>query len=340
MDRRPEKKQRRKRITAGLLILFMLLFMCACGGQDAKAETTSDVTHFSWGSKSKTTDENSKEDKDSSASGKKGGYVIPEFKEAVFHPDKAEGNEEVLLDLSAISQGYVAMNYVPTDVKIKFQVLKDDLKFTYSVVTGKDQIFPLQAGNGTYIFRVMKNVEDNKYAEIYHAEANVTLDSEFDPFLRTNQYTEYTKNSECVKKAAEFAKSASDEEDFINEVYSYIVKNVKYDTPKAESVQSGYLPDPDDTYKTNKGICLDYSSLAAAMLRSQGIPTKIIFGYVAPDDVYHAWNMFYTEKDGWKLAKFTVSGKNWNRVDTTFAAGNASAKFIGDGSNYMDAYTY
>ena len=116
--------------------------------------------------------------------------------------------------------------------------------------------------------------------------------------------------------------------------------NVKYDQEKAQTVQSGYLPVPDETMNSGKGICFDYASLAASMLRSQGIPTQIIFGYVAPDDIYHAWNKFYTESGGWQLAEFTVSGPDWNRVDLTFSANGASNAFIGDGSNYMEAYTY
>ena len=67
---------------------------------------------------------------------------------------------------------------------------------------------------------------------------------------------------------------------------------------------------------------------------------KIVFGYVSPNDVYHAWNKFYTEEGGWRLVEFKVTGKDWNRIDLTFAANGANDQFIGDGSNYMEAYTY
>jgi hypothetical protein len=76
------------------------------------------------------------------------------------------------------------------------------------------------------------------------------------------------------------------------------------------------------------------------MLRSQGIPTKMIFGYVSPKDLYHAWNMFYTEETGWITVKFEVSADEWNRLDLTFSANGADAAFIGDGSNYADVYCY
>ena len=39
------------------------------------------------------------------------------------------------------------------------------------------------------------------------------------------------------------------------------------------------LPSVDETLKTKKGICFDYAALMTAMLRSQGIPTKLEIGY-------------------------------------------------------------
>ena len=76
------------------------------------------------------------------------------------------------------------------------------------------------------------------------------------------------------------------------------------------------------------------------MLRSQGIPAKVIFGYVSPDDLYHAWNMFYTDQTGWVTVNYEVSGDDWNRLDLTFAANGADSDFIGDGSNYSELYFY
>ena len=115
---------------------------------------------------------------------------------------------------------------------------------------------------------------------------------------------------------------------------------MSYDKQKAATVESGYIPVPDQILAEGKGICFDYASLAASMLRSQGIPTKIIFGYVAPNDLYHAWNMFYTEESGWTSVEFTVNESDWSRVDMTFAANGADGEFIGDGSNYTDVYYY
>ena len=74
------------------------------------------------------------------------------------------------------------------------------------------------------------------------------------------------------------------------------------------------------------------------MLRSQGIPCKIVTGYVSPDGVYHAWNMVWID-GSWKTVSFTVNPRDWTRVDLTFAA-NGAGNTVGDGNNYTDRYVY
>lgn len=230
---------------------------------------------------------------------------------------------------------------VVSDKRLKFQVIKDEATYNYDIASdGTPSILPLQCGDGVYRFRVMENVVDNRYAEIYSTSRDVVLSDEFQPFLRPNDYVNYSKDSDCVKKAQELADSSSDALTLVGSVYDYICTGVVYDYDKAASVKSGYLPTPDETMKSGKGICFDYASLAASMLRSQGIPTKLVLGYVSPNGNYHAWNMFYTKETGWVTVKFEVSGKSWVRLDLTFAASGADPDFIGDGSNYSDLYYY
>ena len=53
-------------------------------------------------------------------------------------------------------------------------------------------------------------------------------------------------------------------------------------------------------YKDKDGICYDFSVVFAAMLRTQGIETKLIKGYSTKVDGYHAWNQIYdSEKEEW-----------------------------------------
>ena len=259
---------------------------------------------------------------------------------AEFHAALAEGNETVRLDLSATREGYFGVS-ARSDKRLKLQVIKDELTYTYNIASdGTPSIFPLQSGSGEYFIRVLENVADKKYAEIYSVTANVTLADDYQPYLRPSDYVSYSASSNCVVKAAELAAGATSKLDVVKAVYSYICGAVTYDVQKAATVRSGYLPVPDETMRTEKGICFDYAALAAAMLRSQGIPTKVIFGYVSPDGLYHAWNMFYTVETGWVTVSYEVSASNWNRLDLTFSAGGAADSFVGDGQNYSDVYQY
>lgn len=271
---------------------------------------------------------------------KVGEFRSPPFLDAVFHEDAAVKSGNVRIDLSALQDGYVAVS-ATSSTRLKFQVLCGDETYTYNLsADGTPSVFPLNCGDGAYRFRVMENVVDNKYAELYSTACNVKLSDAFQPYLRPSDYVPYTENSECVKKAAELASHADDEIELIAAVYGFICDTIRYDTKKAETVTSGYLPNPDETLRTKKGICFDYAALAASMLRSQGIPTKEIFGYVSPNEVYHAWNMFYTEQSGWVTVSFETRKDDWNRMDATFAANGANDKFIGDGTNYADLYWY
>ena len=267
------------------------------------------------------------------------GSFDAEYHDAEYHDDSTQGNGEVQVDLSCSSEGYFGL-LANSSSKLKLQVFKGDETFTYDVENGTPQLFPFQCGDGTYTIKVMENAGGNQYYELYSTSASVTLEDPNAPYVRPNAYADYTEDSDCVKEAAKMAANASSEEDFVNQVYQYICKHVKYDYKEAETVTSGYVPDPDEVMGTGKGICFDYASLAASMLRSQGIPTKIIFGYVAPDNLYHAWNMFYTEESGWTTVEFSVDPGDWSRVDLTFSANGSNADFIGDGTNYQDVYQF
>lgn len=266
-------------------------------------------------------------------------YQAPPFADAVFHADTPTV-DGVQIDVSSVAEGYVAVA-ATSSMRLKFQVIKDDVTYTYNIENdGKPSIFPLQSGDGHYMFRVMENVVDTKYAQKALVETDVTMLDNFQPYLRPSDYVNYTASSRCVLVAQDLAKDCATELDVVAAVFDLVCSSVTYDNVKATTVEKDYLPYPDETLASGKGICFDYASLVAAMLRSQGIPTKMIFGYVSPGDVYHAWNMFYTDQTGWVTVDYQVSKDSWNRLDLTFSANGADETFIGDGGNYTDVLMY
>ncbi len=267
-------------------------------------------------------------------------YTPPEFKDAVFRAELAYSNGTSWIDTSSVSDGYVAAAAVCPD-RLKFQIKFGDMTYNFDLPSdGTPVIFPLVFGNGDYTFRIMRNIVDKKYAEEYSVVQNVALADPFGPYLRPNVYVPYTSGSNCINKAREVTASAHNQVEVVEAVYYFIISNVTYDYELAATVQSGYVPNPDVTLATGKGICFDYSALAAAMLRSLGIPTKEVHGYVSPNGLFHAWNMFYTPETGWVTVHFTAGPDGWLRMDTTFGAAGQTDSFIGDGTNYTDAYYY
>ena len=73
-----------------------------------------------------------------------------------------------------------------------------------------------------------------------------------------------------------------------------------------------------------------------AMLRSLGIPTRLVFGFAG--DAYHAWLDVYSPEYGWLSHIIFLRNNTWNLMDPTFAAtshySEAFQQFFGDGSNY------
>ncbi len=261
-------------------------------------------------------------------------------KEACFHSSSASGAYGARIDTSCTSEGYVALQSKNSS-RLKLQISCGAQTINHDVPNdGSTAIYPLTFGDGSYTFRVMQNTSGNNYVELYRTQASVKLNNEFEPFLRPNLYCDFSDKSAATKKARELVADAENVGDAVEAICTYVVKNISYDNAKAAKIKSStsYIPDPDSTLSTGKGICFDYASLGAAMLRSQGIPCKIVTGYVSPDDIYHAWIMVYIDGT-WTSAQFSVEENTWSRVDLTFAASSNNTN-IGDGKEYQDRFTY
>ena len=266
------------------------------------------------------------------------GYPMPAFQDSVYDASAAEGNDSVRIDLSHTSLGYVAVS-ARSEPRLKFRVILGDIVYTHDLPgDGTPTIYPLQSGDGTYTLQVFQNISGKQYALLYETTAQVALLDAFEPFLRPSQTVNYTADSQCVALMAQLAQGCTTDAEAAAAVYRYLTENISYDYDKAANVQDGYLPDPDATLAQGKGICFDYAALAAAMLRSAGIPTKLVKGYVG--DVYHAWNLIYLKNEGWVTVEIKANTDNWQRIDTTFAATGADTSFLTNDANYVTRYTY
>ena len=253
-------------------------------------------------------------------------------------------NNRAEIDASNLSEGYLLVKYTGgKNVRIRAQVIKENgVSYTYDLNnTGKAEAFPLTEGNGKYTVRVLENTSGTKYAIAHSVPVELTLRASFLPYLYSNQYVNYTKDSAVVKKAAELVKDKTTDLTKLTAVYTFVVDNFTYDYEKAKTVQTGYLPVVDTVLVNRKGICFDYAAVMTAMLRSQGLPCKLVVGYA--DTTYHAWVNVYVDGE-WKEGAIYFNGVKWNLMDPTFisSSGKSSqaAQFVGNINNYTQKYAY
>lgn len=256
----------------------------------------------------------------------------------------ADGKDTYICDVSTIdasnsSEGYIMVNYTGSNSKVKLQITgPDGITYTYDL-HGPYEVFPLTAGSGIYTVVVCENTAGTQYAIVLSQEISVAITNEFGPYLYPNQYVNFTADSLPVEKAAELARPADTDLDVVAAVYNYIIDNFSYDYDKAANVQSGYLPVVDDIFRSQKGICFDYASVMATMLRSQGIPTRLEVGYMGEE--YHAWISIYIEDIGWINGIIEFDGNEWKLMDPTFAStSNSPTDFITENSKYTTKYVY
>lgn len=253
------------------------------------------------------------------------------------------GNSKVTLDVSNSSQGYCMIKYSGGQSKIKVQVTKGSNTYTYDLNARSDyETFPFSEGSGSYSVKVFENVSGNQYSQAFSQDVSVNLANEFVPFLYPNQYVNFSAGSAVVQMSNQLAAPAADQIGIVTNIYNYVVGSFTYDNAKAQSVQSGYLPDVDQVLAARTGICFDYAAVMTAMLRSQDIPAKLVVGYTG--SVYHAWVNVYIENVGWVDSFIYFDGVNWKLMDPTFASSGGNSdeikQYIGDGSNYQAKYSY
>ena len=250
--------------------------------------------------------------------------------------------DSVSIDASNISDGYVMVRYTGHSEKAKAQItIPDGTVYTYTIKGSDYNTFPLTGGNGDYTLKVYEWVVDNSYALAFSQALSVSLNDEFKPFLYPNQYVWFTGDSQVVALGRELSDQSADDLDYVQNSYYYVIRNISYDNDKAENTPTDYVPDIDTILEEKKGICFDYASLMAALLRSQSIPTKLEVGYSG--EAYHAWISVYLTESGWVDNIIEFDGKDWVLMDPTLAANNSSkavAKYIGDGSKYTVKYSY
>lgn len=255
------------------------------------------------------------------------GFAICSFAD---ENDKANA---VTIDLGSISTGVVKIKFTgdPKTV-LKATIVKDAQQYVYDVSSdGTEEVFPLQMGNGDYKITVLEGLGNNLYRPIVSKDANLNLADPDSVYLASVQNIKWDKNYDAIKKDSDLIGKEKDDNKKLEVVYNFLVKQITYDYSKIKTLKTGYIPDVAKTYEAKKGICYDYSSLFAAMKRSEGIPTRLVKGYTKNVNGYHAWNEIKIN-DKWIVLDTTY--------DSTMSKNRMKYQMVKNPEDYKAAYIY
>jgi len=231
-------------------------------------------------------------------------------------------NDIASIDHSNLHDGYIIVEYFG-GLEVKHRVLvtaPHEETYVYTLNgNGFPEVIPLAEGEGTYEIGVYENLSGDSYTEVLSTTIEVKFEDEHAPFIRPNQFVNYSKESNLVEVAAGVISDTASVKEKIVTIYDFVVDNFTYDYDLAATVPTGYLPNLDEVLNLKKGICFDYSALVTAMLRSQGVPVKLDIGWYY--DEYHAWISIFCEENGWLDHRYHHDGDEWNMLDPTFDSG-------------------
>lgn len=224
-------------------------------------------------------------------------------------------------DNSRVPDGSVGARYAPaTEKRTKTRFQKSEEIYDYDLFGRTSfEYFPLQLGNGSYQVIIFENIQGTKYRAVKNQTVKAEMKNPLKVFLASIQTVNWSEDMEAIKKAMELTKELKTDREKLDAIYRYVVENISYDYDKIKNIPTTYVPDIDAILKDGKGICYDYAAVFAAMLRSQGIPCKLIKGYSTNVKGYHAWNEVYlADEDRWMIVDTTydsVMFKAGKKVD-------------------------
>lgn len=224
--------------------------------------------------------------------------------------------------IEILENGTVRVSYEsPAGAAVKLMVEKDGTRFFYDMDTDAESLLPLQSGAGTYRVAILEQKEGNRYRVAQSRKILCSAESFQGTFLSPIDIIDWQPGDPVEAKAFELTEGLETDREKIQAVYTYIINTFDYDYDKINRIADTYVPDPNTMLEEKSGICYDYASTFAAMLRINGIPARLVKGYKNGLDVYHAWNEVYDSETD-----------TWTTVDTTF-----DAYYLDKGLDYVFA---
>ncbi len=275
--------------------------------------------------------------------------IIPTEEEIILtNNNGVYSNKFVRIDTTTASEGYIILENLDErayniGVYISADVINDLEKkpnfIWISDSKGKSSIkVPLTYGVTSYNITVVTSMTyDPTGSECSSKKAELTFTptsvSETGGFLLSAGEVIYDENMMFIKKAKEIAATCSNDFEKVEKIQAWVTSYMSYKDEEATPMIV-YQCDLEKIYNRKTGVCYDYAVILAAMLRSQGIPCKLDFGYY--DGVGHVWTEVYVDSEGVLDAdNVYLEGKKWCRVEATLSGANGVKEFINESDKYV-----
>ncbi len=268
------------------------------------------------------------------------------------------GYDYTEIDWSTANDGYVRIKineFVTNQMFITVRWNENGSISNHNWVVTKDKYLtdngwfniPLSGGSAEYGVSVepVWTKEDNNRT-YYEQPLQARFTAKFDEsvlLLMSHVKVDYEHAPLTTAKALELTKNCKTDAEKITAIFNYVANTVKYDytlynTENAREAAGESIPHVegerdlmlDDILTSKTGVCEHYAVLMAGMLRSLGIPCKVVHGGVPKSDGG-------SEGHGWVSVSPDVTGLNktalgagtdedgWIRLDPTWGS-TASAR--------------
>jgi len=123
-------------------------------------------------------------------------------------------------------------------------------------------------------------------------------------------------NDSYIKsEAAKLLEEKESVEEIIRADYTYIGEALTYDDSMIDNLAENRRKGAKDALDSGIGVCMEYADSLTAILRAQGIPSRIAFGYSSSgEDSYaeagHSWVQAWIPEYGWLSIDPTYEGEN------------------------------
>lgn len=216
------------------------------------------------------------------------------------------------IDATNAKYGFVTVNYT-SNAKLKVGIQYGNEKTSYkNCPSGKDAVFSLEQGDGTYTISLCENISGTTYRVVTSKKVNAKIENAYAPYLIATTDVQFTSGDDVCKKAAELCKDAKTDMDKVTAIYNYIAGHYTYDAKLANDITSGkvskYIPDTAATLNSNKGICYGARAARQPVAKCRSSPPS-------SRRTGRRRRIFYVWEENRKAAAFVGPGAHHGPVD-------------------------